>query len=87
MKRMGVREVKDHWSEILEQVETQGEVIEVTRHGQPVARLVPVPPAGPIDRDTNGTWTALNKLAEQLRSHAPRGMTTRDIMDDVRGGG
>ena len=24
MKRMGVREVKDHWSEVLEQVETKG---------------------------------------------------------------
>jgi len=85
MRRMGVREVKDHWSEVLEQVETKGEVIEVTRHGQPVARLVPIPPSGPVDRDKNGTWTDLNKLAEQLRNQAPHGMTARDIIDDVRG--
>ena len=85
MRRMGVREVKDHWSKVLEQVETNGEVIEVTGHGRPVAILAPIPATGPIDRDKNGAWTALNKLAEQLRSQAPRGLTARDVMDDIRG--
>ena len=85
MKRMGIREVKAHWSEVLAQVETNGEVIEVTRHGRPVARLVPITPAGPVDRDKNGTWTELNKLAEKLRSQAPRGTDAHNIINDVRG--
>ncbi len=85
MKRMGVREVKDHWSEVLGQVETEGEIIEVTRHGRAIARLVPIVATERIDRDKNGTWTELNRLAEQLRSRAPSGMTASDIMNDVRG--
>ncbi len=85
MKRMGVREVKDHWCKVLAQVELEGEIIEVTRHGQTIARLVPIVAVERVDRDKNGTWTELNRLAEQLRSRVPISRTARDVMDDVRG--
>lgn len=42
MKSVGVRELKTHLSEILRQVQEEGEVIEVTKHGEIVARVVPV---------------------------------------------
>jgi prevent-host-death family protein len=40
-KKVGVRELKNETSRILERVE-RGESITVTRHGKPVARLVAV---------------------------------------------
>ena len=41
MPEIGVRDAKARLSELLERVEA-GEVLTLTRHGKPVARLVPV---------------------------------------------
>jgi prevent-host-death family protein len=41
MKTVGAFEAKTHLSTLLEQVE-RGEEITITRHGRPIARLVPV---------------------------------------------
>lgn len=40
---MGAFEVKTHFAKVLDRV-AHGETITVTRHGKPVARLVPEPP-------------------------------------------
>jgi len=40
---VSIYEAKTHLSRLVTQVE-QGEEIEITRHGRPVARLVPLPP-------------------------------------------
>jgi prevent-host-death family protein len=42
MERIGVRELNQHTSRVIERVK-RGSVIEVTDRGRPVARLVPVP--------------------------------------------
>jgi prevent-host-death family protein len=41
MQRIGVRELRQNASRYLAQV-SRGESIEITQHGRPVARLVPV---------------------------------------------
>ncbi len=41
MDRIGVRELRQHASRYLERV-AQGEILEVTDRGRPVARLVPI---------------------------------------------
>ena len=85
MKRMGIRELKDNFKDALEEVATQGQIIEVTKHGRPIARVVPIPNAGAIDWDANGAWTALNNLREQLKDKWPKGVSAQDIINDVRG--
>lgn len=42
MQRVGVRELRQNASKLLESV-AAGESVEITVHGKPVARLVPVP--------------------------------------------
>ncbi len=44
MASVGVRELKQHTSEVLRRVRENGETIEVTFRGRVVARLVPVEP-------------------------------------------
>ncbi len=46
---VGAFEAKTHFSALLERV-AGGEVIEITRRGEPVARLVPVPTSTVKDR-------------------------------------
>jgi prevent-host-death family protein len=41
MPEIGLREAKAHLSELIERVEG-GEVLTLTRHGKPVARIVPI---------------------------------------------
>jgi prevent-host-death family protein len=84
MKSIGVRELKANISEILREVEEAGEVIEVTRHGQIVARLVPGSWTVPVDRDANGAWTDLNALAAEISTLWPEGVTAADAINDVR---
>lgn len=41
MRTVGVLEAKTNLSALLDEVETSGEAIVITRHGKPVARLSP----------------------------------------------
>jgi prevent-host-death family protein len=46
MPEIGLREAKAHLSELIDRVE-HGETLTLTRHGKPVARLVPIPERRP----------------------------------------
>ncbi len=85
MKTIGVRQLKDHISEVLDEVREKGEIVEITKHGQAVARIVPVPlETGDVDRDRDGMWTELNRLAERIRAQWPKGVTAEDVLNDIR---
>lgn len=49
MTRVGVRELRQRASELLRLVE-QGETIEITDRGRPVALLSPLPEGSPLER-------------------------------------
>jgi prevent-host-death family protein len=49
MERVGIRELKQNASAVVRRV-ARGESLEVTEHGRPVARLVPILPAGGIEQ-------------------------------------
>ena len=42
MLTVGVRELKQRASKLLRMVRDEGEIVEITYHGQAIARLVPV---------------------------------------------
>jgi prevent-host-death family protein len=57
MRSIGVRELRQQASRYLREVE-QGETIEVTDRGRPIARLVPLPRAGALEElETSGRLT------------------------------
>jgi len=53
VKAVGVRELRQRASELLDDVEATGDSIEITNHGRPVARLVP------IARTASGSYAEL----------------------------
>lgn len=59
MNVIGVYEAKTHLAALLERVE-HGEEVTITRHGRPVAKLVPVEEADPKVR--------MRELAEEIRT-------------------
>ncbi len=83
MNRVGVRDLKDHASEILRRVHDDREIIDVTRRGQVIARLIPVP--RPVDPETrNRMWDELELLAEKIGKLWPEGLSAADAIAEDR---
>lgn len=76
---VGAYEAKTHLSELLERVH-QGEEITITRHGSPVARLVPVKgKATPEER-----MAAIDRWMVTSRGLSLGGLTARELIDAGR---
>jgi prevent-host-death family protein len=70
MTSVGVRELRQRASGLLRLVE-QGETVEITDRGRPVALLTPIPDASPLDRmraagDVETATADLDDLPEPL---------------------
>jgi prevent-host-death family protein len=65
MRRIGALEAKNRLGSLLDLVE-QGEEIVITRHGRPVARLVPEAPA----RDRDAAKAAVERIRARARGRS-----------------
>ena len=74
---VGAYEAKTHLPRLLAEVEAGGEVV-ITRHGHPVARLVPIRPAV---YDIAELIEEMNSLRESLD---PLGVSVRDLIEEGR---
>lgn len=79
MKQLGAYEAKTHLSRLLDEVE-RGESFAITKHGRPVALLVPATPAT--------TGMTVSEAIAGLRSFRVGrrldGVSLRDLVDDGR---
>jgi len=67
---VGAYDAKTRWSELLDRVE-KGEQIVITRHGRPVARLVPEG-----HRNDAEALAALDRIVARRKELAARGVRT-----------
>ena len=79
---IGAYEAKTKLSALLDRVE-KGESLTITRHGRPVARLVPAeaPPAKP-----GGVAEGLRALREELRAQGVKPFTPEEIVELIHSG-
>lgn len=78
MKAVGIFEAKSTLSQLVDQVEAGGEVI-LTRHGKPVARLVPL--ASEDAAASPKGWVAELRAFRHGRDHGARqGATLADLI-------
>ena len=79
MKTIGAYEAKTRFSELLKEVES-GETVIVTRHGQPVARLMP------MERDADDAAAAIEELHRYRRERRPTlgGISIRELIEEGR---
>jgi prevent-host-death family protein len=78
---VGAYEAKTHLPQLLDRVE-DGETITITRHGKPVARLVPA--AGRAKPDVR---KAIEEMKRFQKEHGPTlgpDLTIRDLMEEGR---
>jgi prevent-host-death family protein len=79
VKHIGAYEAKTHLSRLLDDVEG-GESVAITKHGRPVALLVPATPA--TSRAT--TAQAVAGLRKSRRGRRLDGVSLRELIDDGR---
>jgi prevent-host-death family protein len=84
MITIGIRELKQQTSKILRRVREDGETIEITYHGDPVARLIPIAPQKSSDEDMTAYWTDLDQLTAEISAKWPEGVTAVDAIREVR---
>jgi prevent-host-death family protein len=78
MTTVGAFEAKTHFSSLLERV-AQGEEIVITRHGAPVARLMPV---GGSSRE--GIRATIARLREFSKGQTLDGLSIRALQEEGR---
>jgi prevent-host-death family protein len=77
MKQVGVYDAKTHLPRLLDEVE-RGETVTITRHGRPVAKLVPV------DGNRRNVQEAIEAIREFGRRH-PRGdLNIKELIEEGR---
>lgn len=79
MRTLGAFEAKTHLSKLLDQV-AAGEEITITRHGEPVAKLVPIASADKR-ADLRATIAAIRALGKK---HKLRGIAIGDLVNAGR---
>lgn len=77
MKQVGVYDAKTKLPRLLQEVE-RGETIIITRHGRPVAQLVPINGGR---RNIDDTIAA---ILEFRKGHRLNGITIRELIDEGR---
>ena len=80
MKSFNVRHVQHHLAAVLADVE-RGEVIEVSRRGRPVARIVPLSSDPPRSAD----WSQAETRLLAVYPAPVGGVTATQIIEDGRG--
>ncbi|WP_025321945.1 type II toxin-antitoxin system Phd/YefM family antitoxin [Deferrisoma camini] len=78
MPQIGAREAKTRLPQLLKRVE-QGERFVITRHGRPVAELIPL---GEISRGR--VREAIEDLKAFQKTHSLQGLLVRDLIEEGR---
>jgi prevent-host-death family protein len=78
MSSVGAFDAKTQFSSLLERV-SQGETIEITRRGVPVARLVPIEKEQQVDRKQ-----IVRDILEFRKGNKLRGLKIRDLINEGR---
>jgi prevent-host-death family protein len=84
MTTIGVRELRQHTSKILRRVREEGETVEITYHGEVIARLIPVKRPQPADEEIAAILTDLEELSAEISAKWPEGVSALDAIRDVR---
>lgn len=76
MTKVGAYQAKTHLPQLLEKV-SKGEMVQITRHGVPVANLVPVDPRPKPDE-------VIAELRRFRKGKKLKGLSVQDLIDEGR---
>ncbi len=84
MRSVGVRELKEHTSEVLREVGKGGQEIQVTSRGKVVARLLPPVEPRDLQDDFDVIWADMDRLAEEIGRQWPADVSGVEALGEDR---
>jgi prevent-host-death family protein len=81
--KIGVRELKQHTSEILRRVRERQDTYEITYRGRAVARLVPVTEPATAE-SPEAFWAELDRVAAEIGKRWPEGLSAEEAVSEQR---
>jgi prevent-host-death family protein len=84
MKTIGVKELKEHLSEVLREIEETGQIIGVSNRGRIVARLVPAQLGQRTKRDPRVAIAEIDALAAEISAGLTGTINVEDVISDIR---
>lgn len=86
MRSVGVRELKEQTSRILQEVHDTRQIVEITHRGRAIARLVPADRAlsDAEKAKTAAVWADMDELAAEIAAHWPKGVTAEEAVREQR---
>ncbi|MBM3932903.1 MAG: type II toxin-antitoxin system Phd/YefM family antitoxin [SAR202 cluster bacterium] len=81
---IGVRELREHASDIVRRVREEGETVIITYRGKAVARIEPIADLEARKELALEVWAEMDKLSEEIGSRWPEGVTAVAAMRDER---
>ncbi len=83
-RSIGIRELKEHATEIVRQVREKGVAVQITYRGQVVAQLLPVRPPKQSAKEVAAVWTDLDELAAEIGASWPSGVSAAEAVREGR---
>jgi prevent-host-death family protein len=84
LAEVGVRELKEHASEILRRVREKKEVVTITYRGKAVARLVPVESLEDKRAEALAVLAEMKELAQEIGKKWPSGVSAVEAVKEQR---
>lgn len=88
MPEVGIRELKAHASEIMRAVREEGASYVITHRGRPSGILIPYPDESlsviSRQKSKDEVWKRFQRLGEEIGKGWEPGLTTQQVMDEIR---
>jgi antitoxin (DNA-binding transcriptional repressor) of toxin-antitoxin stability system len=82
MRTVGVRELKQHASELIRLIREEGSEIQVTYRGEVVALLIPV--IRTTSKDEALAWAEIDQLSAEIGARWPAGVSAAQAVTESR---
>jgi antitoxin (DNA-binding transcriptional repressor) of toxin-antitoxin stability system len=81
---VGVRELRQHATEIVRQVRVKRATVQITYRGKVIAQLIPVREILPLPKESSAVWTDLDRLAVEIGARWPAHVSAVDAVREGR---
>jgi prevent-host-death family protein len=92
MALIGVRELREQATEVIRRVREEKAEYVITYQGRPVAMLVPIDEEAVEEaivraskQSITDPWDRFFNLMESIRNEWPAGVSTQELLDEIRG--
>jgi prevent-host-death family protein len=83
-RSVGVRELRQHATEIVRQVRVRRATVQITYRGKVIAQLMPVREPLPAPKETAAVWTDLDRLTVEIGARWPTHVSAVDAVREGR---